>query len=137
MRELLAKFGGVDAEPEAARYTFHVAELDDAGKPGFKRTHTLLLEAGDDLAPLVQIASPKDNATLPANAAVRFEASAGDAEDGDLSYRITWTSSRDGELGRTAIFTRQLSAGEHTITASVTDSNGVTRSQTVKLRVAN
>lgn len=136
LRELLAKFGGVDAEPDAARYTFHVAELDDAGKPGFKRTHTLLLEAGDDMAPSVQIASPRDNATLPANAAVRFEASASDAEDGDLSYRIAWTSSRDGELGRTAIFTRQLSAGDHAITASITDSNGVTRSQTVKVRVS-
>ena len=57
--------------PEAARYTFHVAELDDAGKPGFKRTHTMLLETDDDLAPSVQIASPKENATLPASAAVR------------------------------------------------------------------
>ncbi len=135
LRELLTTFGGADAGLDAARYTFHVAELDDAGKPGFKRTHTLLLESADDLAPSVQIASPKDNATLPANAAVRFEASASDAEDGDLSYRIAWTSSRDGELGRTAIFTRQLSAGEHTITASITDSNGVTRSQTVRVKV--
>ena len=83
----------------------------------------------------MQIASPKDNATLPVNAAVRFEASGSDAEDGDLSYRIVWTSSRDGELGRTAIFTRQLSAGEHTITASITDSNGVTRSQAVRVRM--
>lgn len=135
LRELLTAFGGVEATLKPARYTFHVAELDDAGKPGFKRTHTLLLEAGDDLAPSVQIASPKDNATLPANAAVRFEASAGDPEDGDLSYRITWTSSRDGQLGRTAIFTRSLSAGEHTITASITDSNGVTRTAISHIRV--
>jgi hypothetical protein len=89
------------------------------------------------MAPSVQIASPQDGATLPGNAAVRFEASAADAEDGDLTYRIVWTSSLDGELGRTAIFMRQLSAGEHTLTASVTDSNGVTRSATARVKVRN
>ena len=51
---------------------------------------------------------------------------AGDAEDGDLSGSISWSSNLDGGLGTGAsVTTSSLSVGVHVITASVTDSGVV------------
>src|SRR5581483_4619935 len=48
------------------------------------------------------------------------------------SAAIRWTSSRDGALGTGATVLRSsLSAGTHTLTASVTDLDGATGSATV------
>src|SRR5207248_2285283 len=57
--------------------------------------------------------------------AVPFTATATDFEDGDLTAHLTWSSSRDGTLGMGGSITASaLSAGIHTITASVSDSSG-------------
>jgi hypothetical protein len=60
---------------------------------------------------------------------------ASDADDGDLSSSIRWSSSRDGALGTGATITRSLSSGVHTISASVTDQGGKTGQATVVLTV--
>src|SRR5207302_9960870 len=58
-----------------------------------------------------------------------FSAIAFDFEDGDLSSRLTWTSSRDGVIGTGAnLTTSSLSRGVHTITASATDADHHTAS---------
>ena len=47
-----------------------------------------------------------------------FAATALDAQEGDLSARLVWTSSQDGPLGTGTGFSSGLSDGTHTITAS-------------------
>jgi hypothetical protein len=55
---------------------------------------------------------------------IRFEASAWDSEDGNLT-NVRWYSNRDGHLGTGPTFTtRTLSLGRHRIQASVSDSEG-------------
>ena len=85
--------------------------------------------------PVVNISSPADGATYASGATVSFSGSAADAEDGDLSGSLAWTSSLDGPLGTGAAFNAVLSDGTHTITASVTDSGGLVGSDTVTVTV--
>jgi hypothetical protein len=59
-----------------------------------------------------------------------------DAEDGDLSTNLTWTSNKNGLLGTGASVTvSDLSRGRHKITASVTDSAGSAESDDISLRI--
>ncbi|MFC3678614.1 hypothetical protein [Bacterioplanoides pacificum] len=69
---------------------------------------------------------PAAPVTLTEGSSVQLTASAQDHEDGELSANITWSSSRDGSLGSGETVSATLSAGTHTITASVTDSTGIT-----------
>jgi hypothetical protein len=81
---------------------------------------------GTNTAPSVSITSPANGATVAEGTSILFAGSAADQEDGPLSGSLLWLSSRDGQIGSGASFTRVLSAGGHTITARVTDSKGVT-----------
>jgi hypothetical protein len=88
-----------------------------------------------DTAPIVTILNPKSGASVTAGTAVAFSGSATDTPDGDLSSRMTWRSSIDGQIGTGASFSKTLTAGSHTITASVTDSKGHTSSANVLVSV--
>jgi hypothetical protein len=69
---------------------------------------------------------------VAAGAAVVFEASADDPEDGDLSATVAWSSSLAGSLGSGAsLVLTDLSLGTHAVTASVTDSGGLSGSAEV------
>ncbi|MFG0327761.1 MAG: S8 family serine peptidase [Phycisphaerales bacterium JB037] len=87
--------------------------------------------------PDVVIASPFDGATFTEGDSLSFSGSASDAEDGNLSSFITWTSSLDGAIGAGASFqTSSLSVGTHTITARVIDSGSLSATDTVSISVA-
>src|SRR4030095_5619895 len=73
-------------------------------------------------APTASIASPGNNASFSQGASISFSGSASDAQDGNLTSGLRWTSNIDGAIGSGGSFSRTLSAGTHTITASVTDS---------------
>jgi hypothetical protein len=73
-------------------------------------------------APIVQITAPQ---TLAIGSAIELTVQAIDNEDGDLSTQIAWVSSIDGNLGIGASITVTLSEGSHTITATVTDNEGM------------
>jgi hypothetical protein len=87
-------------------------------------------------APGVAIAGPPDGTTVTVGAAVVFEAGADDTDDGDLSAKIAWSSSLTGPLGSGASLTlTDLSLGTHRVTASVTDSAGLSGNATVTVTV--
>jgi hypothetical protein len=77
-------------------------------------------------APSVTITEPASGITVTAGSAVAFSGSANDTQQGNLTSQLGWRSSLDGQIGTGGSFTRALTAGTHTITASVTDSGGLT-----------
>ena len=86
-------------------------------------------------APTVSITSPPDSSTFDSGATILFEGTASDTEDGDLTGSLVWTSNIDGLIGTGGSFSTTLSDGDHTITASVTDSGGKTGSDFVTVTV--
>ncbi|MGK0442582.1 MAG: hypothetical protein ACJA0N_002394 [Pseudohongiellaceae bacterium] len=86
-------------------------------------------------APTVTIDSPASASTFLSSEVISFGASAFDPEDGDLSENIQWLSSLDGALGSSSLLTTQLSIGSHTITASVTDEDGLTETSTPSIQL--
>ena len=72
---------------------------------------------------------------LAQSLSVALSGKASDLEDGDLTARITWSSSLDGALGVGGSLAAKLSPGSHTITASVADSAGATTRSSVSLLV--
>lgn len=84
-----------------------------------------------DAAPSVSISTPANNSSFAEGTSVAFTGAATDAEDGNLGNGLVWMSSLDGQIGKGASFTRVLSVGTHTITATVSDSAGHTTSKQV------
>ncbi len=93
--------------------------------------------AGGNTAPTVAIGSPSNGASFVLGANVSFSGSANDSQDGNIGNDLSWTSSIDGSIGTgTSFSTSSLSAGSHTITASVTDSGGLSDSAQVGITVS-
>ncbi len=90
-----------------------------------------------DAAPTVSITSPTDGASFASGESISFSGTATDAEDGDLTANLVWTSSLDGQIGTGGSFSAILSDGTHVITATVTDSAGNTGSDSVTVHVVN
>ena len=87
--------------------------------------------------PGVTITVPPDGVSVVEGIAVTFTGTVNDSEDGDLSANLVWSSDRDGVLGTGASISTTLSKGWHTITASVTDSGGLSGSDQISIRVRN
>ncbi|MEE4195583.1 MAG: S8 family serine peptidase [Anaerolineae bacterium] len=85
--------------------------------------------------PSVSINSPANGASFTEGDLVSFSGSATDAEDGNLSGAISWVSSIDGALGSGASVSAVLSVGTHMITASVSDSEGASDSDSITVTV--
>jgi hypothetical protein len=86
--------------------------------------------------PTVQITTPVDNTTTDEGNDLFFSVLASDPEQGDLGASVVWLSSRDGVfgLGNGFLFDG-LSAGDHTITASVADTEGLTDEDSVVVHI--
>lgn len=120
-----AGFSGTD--------TFFYRADDGAAHSG-TATVTISIDPVNE-TPQVTITSPSDGATFAPGAATFFTATASDAEDGDLSAGITWSSSLLGTLGTGSSYAAILPDGSHTITASVTDSDGASAADQVIITV--
>src|SRR5205823_8767413 len=83
----------------------------------------------------VTIVAPARGAAAPLGQPITFSGTAFDIPDGDLSFALQWKSSLDGPFGTGPTFSRALSAGTHTITASVTDRSGNTVRATTTFQV--
>jgi hypothetical protein len=88
-----------------------------------------------DTPPTVKILSPSNGASAAQANAITFSGSATDVPDGDISSKLIWRSNIDGQIGTGASFSRTLSAGTHTISASATDSIGYTIIQAIVVYV--
>jgi subtilisin family serine protease len=88
-------------------------------------------------APVVAITGPTDGSTFGSGAVVSFAGTAGDTEDGDIATTLVWSSDIDGGIGAGGSFSTTLSDGNHTITASATDTGGKTDSASVSITVGD
>ena len=88
-----------------------------------------------NLPPVVNISSPTDGGTFASVDNIVFAGTAVDLEDGDIAGNLSWSSSVQGVIGAGAGFSRALQPGQHTITASVTDSGGLGDSASVAITV--
>ncbi|MDZ4865039.1 MAG: PQQ-dependent sugar dehydrogenase [Gemmatimonadota bacterium] len=93
--------------------------------------------APDNRPPAITITAPGAGASIAESTVVLLRSSATDPEDGVLGgSAVDWTSSLDGPLGTGGSLTvPTLSAGNHSLSATATDSRGVTATATVTITV--
>jgi PKD repeat protein len=104
--------------------------------PGGSSTTSQTITVNANTQPVISITAPANGASITGGTAVTFTGTANDAEDGNISSSIQWTSSVNGPLGTGAsIQVSTLSAGNHTITASVTDTGGAAASASINITV--
>ncbi|GJL65811.1 MAG: hypothetical protein NPIRA05_07820 [Nitrospirales bacterium] len=87
--------------------------------------------------PTVTITSPTDGAFISAGSPVTFVGTAADAQDGNITSNLIWRSDKDGQLGTGGSVSTALSVGTHRITASITDSDGGTATQTISITLTD
>jgi|GEM_PF-1866917 len=91
---------------------------------------------GANTSPVVSIAAPDGGVSFTSGTNISFTGSASDAEDGDLTATMEWTSNLDGQIGAGGSFTTSLlSVGTHLITAAVTDSSDSAASDTITITI--
>jgi outer membrane protein OmpA-like peptidoglycan-associated protein len=81
---------------------------------------------------------PTATINTPVNAAslvgpITFDGRCPDPEQGLVTFSARWRSSRDGEIGTGATFSRTLSSGNHVITMTCTDALGLTGTSSVTI----
>jgi len=104
-------------------------------------TATVTITVGESEAenqpPVVAIASPVSGSSVASGTLLFFAGGAVDPEDGAITGAgLVWTSDIDGPIGTGAYFTKNnLTAGLHTITLSVEDSQGEEASDSVTIEI--
>ena len=105
---------------------------DSGGKTGSATTWVTI---NPKTPPAVTISSPSDGATYPSDTDLTFNGTATDAKDGFLSDNLVWTLADGTVIGTGSTFNKTLADGSYTITASVTDSDGLTGSASLNLTI--
>jgi len=113
--------------------SFRTLSADDIA--GIKSLYPASSGDGTNTAPTVNITGPATGTSITEGASLTFNGSASDAEDGNLTSKIAWSSNIDGSLGVGTGFSKILSAGSHVITARIADSNGASASDEVSVLV--
>jgi len=98
-------------------------------------TTITISKPGSNTPPAVTITVPLDGATFASGATIHFVGTATDAEDGDLTGSLVWTSSIDGQIGTGGSLSAVLSDGAHSITAEVADFGGAAGSDSIGITV--
>lgn len=119
----------------AGSFTLLATVSADNDSNADNNTARLFLTMGNE-APRVSITNPPDGAFLFGNRPLTFSGQAHDAEDGDLTNDLLWTSNRDGQVGTGGTFKARLSPGLHTLRASATDRNGQNTTATILIMVS-
>ena len=116
------------------------ARITDSNSASDSATITLRITSAPvvvpNTKPVISIGTPVDGKTYRQTDNVTFSASASDAEEGNLSGKIAWSSDRDGNLGTGGIINKTgLSIGKHRITASITDRSNATAIAEMNLEI--
>ena len=111
------------------------ASVTDSDSATSTVTISLVITAPVNTPPTINISSPADGAVFQVGVNVAFTAAANDAEDGDISSAISWSSDIDGSFGSGATLQAQLSIGMHQITATIIDSDAAQTTATVDIDV--
>ena len=91
--------------------------------------------------PALTVTAPEDGAVLPFDAPVLFEATVADNEDAPDDVDLSWVSDRDGvfssngadSAGTASVVAEDLSAGDHIISVTATDTHGLFVTETLTL----
>lgn len=85
----------------------------------------------NNTVPTISLTAPSSNLTVNAGTVINYAATANDAQDGNISANIRWSSSLQGPLAVGTSFSfSTLMVGTHVITASISDSIGSTATAT-------
>src|SRR5690606_37309106 len=83
---------------------------------------TITVNALTNTPPSLSVSNPKNGDKYAKNAPITFKATANDAQSGNITSAIVWTSSKDGVVGFGGSFIKSnLTTGSHVIKATVTD----------------
>ena len=115
--------------------SIYVQAVDRNGNT--EKTDTITVVKGASAAPVASMTSPSDGASIQQGNALNLSGTASDADEGDLSdSRITWSSNLQGTLGQgKSLDNRGFVIGEHVITMTATDSNGMIDTATATVTV--
>ncbi len=123
-------------QDDVGAYTATVTadDQEDAGVTSFQ----IEIVGSDNTLPVVDITLPTTGLTINRGANISFAATAIDAEDGDISGALSWSSDVEPGFSESgAAFNATLTVpGQQTITATVTDAQGGIGSDEVVLTVA-
>jgi len=112
------------------------AKITDSVGNSVTRTVSVTIEPVTNTTPDVAIVSPAEGATYTQGATISFQANAEDAEDGNLTPSLAWSSNLSVSLGLGGSFSlSNLPVGAHQITATVNDAAGNTGSAVVNIVV--
>jgi thermitase len=113
------------------------AQVTDSGGATGNASITVTITVVTNTAPTVSITSPANGSSFAQGVSITFTGTANDAQDGNISIFLQWTSSIDGAIGFGSIVSASsLSVGVHTITAQVTDSGGLTGNDYISITVS-
>lgn len=118
----------------------HTIILTVINSYGLQDTEQINITIKSPAPPVAEITSPADGAIFGQGEKVLFTGSGIDLyEDGELSGdSLVWTSSIDGEIGKSNSFTRSgLSIGTHTITLTATDSDGMSDAASINIIIVS
>lgn len=119
-------------------HTITATATDTEGEPGSASITVVITSGSVNSPPSINVTSSPNGFSFAYGTIITFTGTAVDPEDGNISASQIWTSSRDGSLGSgTNITVSTLSVGVHTITASVTDSGGLTGSGSITITINN
>lgn len=129
-----------DDSRQGSGEVYYRLDANDRGEP---RTGVIVvanqsftIEQGfENQPPTVTILEPDGLSLVQHGSPLVLRARAQDAEDGDLSAAITWVSSRQGPLFVGADAEVLLDAGDHVVTATVTDQQGLSGATDISVRV--
>jgi len=120
------------------QYLVFVMDHDVANPDGESVFGNLRVYESDSLpntAPTLEISLPSKAVTISRGTSLKLVASANDAEEGNISAGVQWSSDIDGDLGSGSEIKVILSEGNHKITAQVSDDIGETAIANVSVDV--